>query len=62
MVDLSNSQDIEAGDGTTSVCVIAGALLGAAESLLSKGASSLAAATAAAACCLSVGLPLLTSC
>jgi len=37
MVDLSNSQDIEAGDGTTSVVVIAGALLGAAESLLSKG-------------------------
>eukprot|EP01047_Picozoa_sp_COSAG01_P062795 COSAG01_NODE_8044_length_2944_cov_1.052373_4_plen_184_part_00 len=62
MVDLSNSQDIEAGDGTTSVVVIAGALLGAAESLLSKGARSLAAATAVAAGCLSVGLPLLTSC
>ncbi|KAF1779688.1 GroEL-like equatorial domain [Phytophthora cactorum] len=29
LVDLSKSQDIEAGDGTTSVCVIAGALLSA---------------------------------
>jgi T-complex protein 1 subunit delta len=36
MVDLSASQDIEAGDGTTSVVVIAGALLGAAEKLLAK--------------------------
>jgi len=37
MVDLSSSQDIEAGDGTTSVVVIAGGLLGAAETLLGKG-------------------------
>ncbi|KAI6971169.1 T-complex protein 1 subunit [Hortaea werneckii] len=37
LVDLANAQDIEAGDGTTSVVVIAGALLGAAERLLSKG-------------------------
>jgi hypothetical protein len=37
MVDLSHSQDVEAGDGTTSVVVIAGALLGAAEGLLNKG-------------------------
>ncbi|GLD93654.1 hypothetical protein PINS_up002259 [Pythium insidiosum] len=37
LVDLSKSQDIEAGDGTTSVCVIAGALLGACEDLLMKG-------------------------
>lgn len=37
LVDLSKSQDIEAGDGTTSVVVIAGGLLGAAEQLLSKG-------------------------
>jgi T-complex protein 1 subunit delta len=37
LVELSNSQDIEAGDGTTSVVVIAGALLGAASQLLSKG-------------------------
>jgi len=29
MVDLSGSQDVEAGDGTTSVVVMAGALLGA---------------------------------
>jgi len=37
LVDLANAQDIEAGDGTTSVVVIAGALLGAAERLLAKG-------------------------
>lgn len=37
LVDLSSAQDIEAGDGTTSVVVIAGSLLGAAEKLLSKG-------------------------
>eukprot|EP00916_Digyalum_oweni_P023014 GHVL01038192.1.p1 GENE.GHVL01038192.1~~GHVL01038192.1.p1 ORF type:complete len:368 (+),score=61.76 GHVL01038192.1:75-1178(+) len=37
LVDLSKSQDVEAGDGTTSVVVIAGALLGASETLLNKG-------------------------
>lgn len=37
MVELSNAQDIEAGDGTTSVVVVAGALLEAAEKLLQKG-------------------------
>jgi len=37
MAELSKAQDVEAGDGTTSVVVIAGALLGAAEKLLSKG-------------------------
>ncbi|GAA5848262.1 hypothetical protein JCM8547_004460 [Rhodosporidiobolus lusitaniae] len=37
LVDLSAAQDIEAGDGTTSVVVLAGSLLGAAEKLLSKG-------------------------
>ncbi|KAF2109552.1 T-complex protein 1 subunit delta [Lophiotrema nucula] len=37
LVDLSHAQDIEAGDGTTSVVVIAGSLLGAAERLLNKG-------------------------
>lgn len=37
LVDLSKSQDIEAGDGTTSVVVIAGALLDACTELLSKG-------------------------
>jgi len=37
LVELSKSQDIEAGDGTTSVCVIAGALLDACGQLLSKG-------------------------
>lgn len=37
MVELSKAQDVEAGDGTTSVVVIAGALLQAAEKLLIKG-------------------------
>merc|ERR1719161_1716342 len=37
MVELSKAQDVEAGDGTTSVVVIAGALLQAAEALLNKG-------------------------
>ncbi|CAG8583834.1 9725_t:CDS:10 [Paraglomus occultum] len=37
LVDLSAAQDVEAGDGTTSVVVIAGALLRASEKLLSKG-------------------------
>jgi len=37
LVDLSLAQDVEAGDGTTSVVVTAGSLLGAAERLLSKG-------------------------
>lgn len=40
LVDLSAAQDVEAGDGTTSVVVIAGSLLGAAERLLSKGSST----------------------
>jgi T-complex protein 1 subunit delta len=37
MVDMSKAQDIEAGDGTTSVVVMCGALLQAAERLLEKG-------------------------
>lgn len=37
MVELSRAQDLEAGDGTTSVVVICGALLGAAQQLLDKG-------------------------
>jgi T-complex protein 1 subunit delta len=37
LVDLSAAQDIEAGDGTTSVVVICGSLLGAADRLLGKG-------------------------
>ena len=36
LVELSKSQDIEAGDGTTTVCVIAGALLDACGQLLNK--------------------------
>lgn len=37
LVELSKAQDIEAGDGTTSVVVIAGSLLDAASNLLAKG-------------------------
>ena len=37
LVQLSKSQDIEAGDGTTGVCVIAGAFLSACSGLLTKG-------------------------
>ncbi|KAK1752496.1 T-complex protein 1 subunit delta [Echria macrotheca] len=37
LVQLSNAQDVEAGDGTTSVVVICGSLLGAADRLLGKG-------------------------
>ncbi|CAB9526057.1 Thermosome subunit beta (Fragment) [Seminavis robusta] len=37
LVDLSQSQDIEAGDGTTTVVVLAGALLEACATLLAKG-------------------------
>lgn len=37
LVELSRAQDIEAGDGTTSVVVVAGALLDAAEKLLGIG-------------------------
>ncbi|XP_022918555.2 T-complex protein 1 subunit delta [Onthophagus taurus] len=37
LVELSRAQDIEAGDGTTTVVVMAGALLQAAEKLLYRG-------------------------
>jgi T-complex protein 1 subunit delta len=37
LVDLSQSQDIEAGDGTTTVVVLAGALLNSCSALLAKG-------------------------
>ena len=43
LVDLSAAQDVEAGDGTTSVVVIAGSLLGAADRLLEKGAKPVVA-------------------
>jgi T-complex protein 1 subunit delta len=36
MVDLSKAQDVEAGDGTTSVVILCGSLLTACEQLLSK--------------------------
>jgi T-complex protein 1 subunit delta len=37
LVEISKAQDIEAGDGTTSVVVMAGALLKACEELMNKG-------------------------
>lgn len=37
LVELSKAQDVEAGDGTTSVVVIAGSLLDAASKLMDKG-------------------------
>merc|ERR1712227_68538 len=37
LVELSKAQDVEAGDGTTTVVVIAGSLLDAAQILLQKG-------------------------
>jgi len=37
LVELSKAQDIEAGDGTTAVCVLAGALLSAVSSLMARG-------------------------
>ena len=40
LVDLSAAQDVEAGDGTTSVVVIAGSLLSAADRLLAKGCTA----------------------
>lgn len=36
LVEISHAQDVEAGDGTTSVCVFAGALLNSALGLLEK--------------------------
>ncbi|OAF70716.1 CCT-delta [Intoshia linei] len=44
LVNLSESQDAEAGDGTTSVVVLAGSLLGECESLLAMGMHPLAIA------------------
>jgi T-complex protein 1 subunit delta len=37
LVELSQAQDVEAGDGTTTVVIIAGALLSAAQNMLEKG-------------------------
>ena len=37
LVEISKAQDVEAGDGTTSVVVLCGALLKATETLLSRG-------------------------
>lgn len=36
LVEISNAQDVEAGDGTTSVVILAGALLSGAQALLDK--------------------------
>lgn len=37
LVDVSGAQDVEAGDGTTTVAILAGSLLAGAEKLLNKG-------------------------
>ena len=37
MIEISKTQDDEVGDGTTSVCVLAGELLRQAEKLLESG-------------------------
>jgi T-complex protein 1 subunit delta len=37
LVELSKAQDVEAGDGTTTVVILAGSLLDAAQKLLIKG-------------------------
>jgi len=37
LVEMSKAQDVEAGDGTSTVCVIAGAFLNAAQQLLDRG-------------------------
>lgn len=37
LIQTSKSQDVEAGDGTTSVVILAGALMSAAEKLITKG-------------------------
>lgn len=36
-MDLAAAQDVEAGDGTTSVVVLCGSMLYAAEKMLNKG-------------------------
>ena len=36
-MELSKAQDVEAGDGTTTVVVLAGSLLNASQKLLTKG-------------------------
>lgn len=57
LVECSVSQDIEAGDGTTSVVVLAGALLDACSGLLAKGIHPAAIASSfhnAAEACVSV--------
>ncbi len=44
LVEISKSQDIEAGDGTTTVCVLAGSLLDVCSELLAKGIHPMAVA------------------
>lgn len=50
LVELSRAQDIEAGDGTTSVCVLAGSLLDQCGDLLTKGIHPTAITEAFGAC------------
>ena len=45
LVEVSKSQDIEAGDGTTSVVILAGSMLEKCEHLMEQGLSALHAET-----------------
>lgn len=63
LVELSKAQDIEAGDGTTTVVVIAGSMLDAASKLLAKGIHPTQISDVSSSSCkifLSVGVILLT--
>ncbi|MES1911740.1 MAG: hypothetical protein MHM6MM_004125 [Cercozoa sp. M6MM] len=51
MIELSKTQDVEAGDGTTSVVVLTGALLGKCQELLGQGVHPGAVADAFTAAC-----------
>lgn len=51
MADLGKSQDIEAGDGTTTVVVLAGAFLGAVSTLMAKGIHPSIISTSFNTCC-----------
>lgn len=51
MAELGKAQDVEAGDGTTTVVVLAGSLLGACQSLLAKGIHPTIIASTFTKCC-----------
>lgn len=51
MAELGKAQDVEAGDGTTTVVVLAGSLLGACQALLAKGIHPTVIASTFTKCC-----------